>query len=107
MSLDVYLMKRKMTDVFWSNITHNLTKMADKAGIYQACWRPEEIGATQARDIAPILEKGLADLKKRPAYFRKFNPKNGWGTYDNLVKWVEEYLAACKEHPSAKIKVSR
>jgi signal transduction histidine kinase len=30
--------------LFVSNITHNLNIMADKAGIYQHLWRPEEIG---------------------------------------------------------------
>lgn len=45
MSLDVYLTAVRPTEVFSANITHNLGEMADKAGIYKACWRPEEIGA--------------------------------------------------------------
>lgn len=36
MSLDVSLMEVKPTEVFWSNITHNLGKMAKAAGIYEA-----------------------------------------------------------------------
>lgn len=33
MSLDVTLTKTKPTEVFWANITHNLNKVAEKAGI--------------------------------------------------------------------------
>ena len=93
--------------VFTSNITHNLGEMAEKANIYKACWRPEEIGATNARDIIPLLETGLIDMKDRPEYYRQFDSPNGWGTYNDFVPWVEEYLAACKEYPDAIIEVDR
>ena len=103
MSLDVSL----VVEVFEANITHNLTEMADAAGIYEACWRPEESGAVTASDIIHLLEKGLADLKARPEYFKQFEPENKWGTYDGFVPWVEKYLAACKENPEAIIQVDR
>jgi len=90
-----------------TNITHNLNKMADAAGIYKALWRPEEIGAKQAKDIIALLEKGLADLKARPEYFEKFNSANGWGLYKHFVPFVEDYLKACKEYPDATIEISR
>jgi hypothetical protein len=107
MSLDVYLLAFRKTEVFQANITHNLGKMAIEAGIYEACWRPEMIGGKLASDIIPILEKGLADLKARPEYFEKFNSDNGWGLYENFVPWVEAYLEACKANPDAEIEVSR
>lgn len=107
MSLDVYLTAVRPTEVFSANITHNLGEMADKAGIYKACWRPEEIGAEYARDIIPLLEKGLEDLKARPEYFKQFNAPNGWGLYEHFVPWVEKYINACKENPDAKISVWR
>ena len=81
--------------------------MAREAGIYKALWRPEEIGKTKAGEIIELLEKGLADLKARPEHFEKFNSPNGWGTYDNFVTFVENYLEACKEYPDAIIEVSR
>ncbi len=93
--------------VFDANITHNLNKMADAAGIYEACWRPEEIGATKASDIIPILQKGFEDMKARPEYFKKFDSENGWGTYKDFLPWVESYLYACREYPDAIIEVSR
>ena len=95
------------TSHYSGNITHNLSEMARKAGIYEALWRPEEIAATKAKDIISILETGLDRLKSRPQYFRKFDSPNGWGRYEHFVEFVAEYLAACKEHPEAEIEVSR
>ena len=110
MSLDFYLSYKKdgnELDVFDANITHNLTEMADKAGIYYALWRPEEIGAKKGKDIIKILEKGLELLNKKPKYFEKFDDPNGWGEYKYFVPFVEKVLSACKKYPNAKIYVSR
>lgn len=94
-------------EVFEYNITHNLGTMASKADLYTALWRPDEQGWKKAKDITGMLERGLRRLKKDPDGFKKFNPDNGWGSYDNLVDCVEQYLKACKEYPEALIEVSR
>lgn len=110
MSLDFYLQYRidgNEIEVFDRNITHNLTTMADKAGIYYALWRPEEKGWKFAKDVVPALEKGLKKLKAKPKYFEKFNAENGWGLYEHFVPFVEEVLEACKKYPNADIYVSR
>ena len=140
MSLDVRLTRKmylsydkgktyteQIEEVYSSNITHNLGTMADKAGIYEALWRPhrlkegynipesdnkaewefEEQNETLAKDIVPVIEKGLSDLKARSEYFETFNSPNGWGTYEHFVPFVEDYLKACKEYPDAVVTVSR
>ena len=107
MSLDVHLMETSPHCVFDSNITHNLAKMAEAAGIYQACWRPEDIRITTARELIPHLELGLERLRFDPKRFEALAPENGWGTYQGLVHFVVEYLSACREHPDAAIEVSR
>ena len=85
MSLAVYLTKRPDNEeVFSSNITHNLNRMAEEAGIYQACWRPEEIGVTHAAQLIPLLETGIAKLKADPEQFSKFDAPNKWGMYKHL-----------------------
>lgn len=94
-------------EVYWANITHNLNKMAGDAGIYEHLWRPDEIGITKAAELIEPLRAGLALLKSDPSRFKKFNPENGWGTYDGLVAFVEKYLAACEEYPAATVRVSR
>lgn len=107
MSLDVRLTEIMPTEVYWANITHNLGKMAEQAGIYFALWRPEEIGITKASELIVPLETGLALLKSDPERFEKFNAANGWGLYEHFVPFVENYLNACREHPDADISVSR
>lgn len=94
-------------EVYWANITRNLAGMADAAGIYQALWRPEEIGITKAGELIEPLTVGLAELKSKPDHYKTFNPKNGWGNYDGFVDWVDKYLTACKECPDGQISVSR
>ena len=140
MSLDVYLSRKRWVSydegktyevdnegVYSANITHNLGEMADKAGIYEALWRPHRLreGYTVAEgdhdaeyefedsvtivasEIIPILEKGLADLKSRPDYFKEFDSPNGWGLYIHFVPFVEKYLEACKEYPESIVEASR
>ncbi len=140
MSLDVSLIKQyhityddgatleaRGEEVYSSNITHNLGEMADKAGIYEALWRPyklkddydvpennheaeyefESSNIVFASEIIPLLEGGLKDLKARPEYYEQFNSSNGWGLYKNFVPFVEEYLNACRENPNTIVKVDR
>lgn len=145
MSLDVYLLgkKKKMmvkcyacgheheekarARLYRANITHNLGRMAEKAGIYEALWRPHRLRSDynirqadftaedefeasvviRAKDIIPYLEKGLADLKARQTYYERFNSPNGWGMYEHFVPFVEGYLNACKQYPDAIVEVSR
>lgn len=107
MSLDVTLFAVRPTEVYTANITHNLNKMADAAGIYKYLWRPDELGIKKAQELIGPLTDGLADLKARPEFFKQFNAPNGWGMYEHFVPFVEKYLAACKENPDADIQISR
>lgn len=112
MSLDVYLTipsdrSDETIELYWANTTHNLNKMATEAGIYQACWRPEEIGITKAEQLIEPLTKGLALMESDPPRFEAFNSPNGWGLYENFVPWLRRYLKACQEYPNADVRASR
>ena len=106
MSLDVYLTQDDK-EVYWSNITHNLGRMANEAGIYQALWRPEEIGITKASQLVGPLSEGLLKLVGEPGRFEALNASNGWGKWENFVPFVAKYLEACKNNPDAAVRVSR
>ena len=93
--------------VYSDNITHNLNYMAREAGIYMELWRPEEIGIELAGQLVKPLMAGYFLLNTEPDRFRKFNPENGWGTYEVLVEFVKGYLAACAAYPEATVRVSR
>lgn len=45
--------------------------------------------------------------KESPERFKRFNPDNRWGTYEELVNFVQEYLNACRQWPEAEVRVSR
>ena len=119
MSLDIYLDKKgtitwadgtteeHAVEVFSRNITHNLTDMAEAAGIYKALWRPEELDIDTAEDLIPLLELGLHTLKESPDHYKTFDAPNGWGIYTHFVPFVEAFLTACKQHPKSTISISR
>ncbi len=113
MSLDVYLSPTKCphcgrtAEGYSRNITHNLGKMAREAGIYEACWRPDEAGFTKAAQLIQPLTQGIAMMKSDPARFKALDAPNGWGTFDDFLPWVEDYLAACISMPDADVSVSR
>ena len=125
MSLDVYLRGKTLevpcccphcdhkhtrmeTEEFFSaNITHNLNKMAEEAGIYKACWHPSEIGISKASQLIEPLRNGIALMKADPERFKKHDSPNGWGLYVNFLPWLENYLAACEAHPDADVHVWR
>lgn len=104
---DVSLDKYESNEVYTANITHNLNTMAAAAGLYEALWRPDENDWKKASDLIEVLEAGLEKLKADPEKFKKYEPTNGWGTYDGLVDYTEKYLAACKANPEARVEVSR
>lgn len=109
MGLDAYAVEKipAVVEVFEGNITHNLTAMADSVGLYKPMWRPEECGIERAKDLIEPLRKGLRLLKIAPEASKKHNPKNGWGSYENLVEFTQRYLDACKAHPDAFVSTYR
>jgi len=94
-------------EVYSANITHNLTGMAREAGLYEPLWCPEEIGAKEAGDLVAPLASGLDSLLTDHERLQQFNPPNGWGDYDGLVRFTENYLAACQMWPDAEVRVWR
>ena len=113
--------------LYRSNITHNLNRMADEAGLYEALWRPyqlkegyniseddheaeweyEDSNPVRAYEIIEKIEKGLADMKARPKHYEKFNSSNGWGMYKHFVPFIEEYLEALKQYPESFVECDR
>ena len=108
MSLWIYLHQEGAEDeVYSANITHNLGRMAAEAGLYKWIWRPDEAGVTTAAQLIEPLRFGLALLKSDPDRFEALAPSNGWGTYQGFVGFVEEFLAAGDDSPSASVSASR
>jgi hypothetical protein len=114
MSLDVDLMVTQPCSVYSSNITHNLGKMAGAVelsngmSLYDVLWRPDEQeGLSFARDISELLDEGWNILLSDPEKYKRYNPENGWGSYDGLCNFVYNYRNACWDNPDAELRVSR
>ena len=108
MSLDVKLQcPCCKSAIFEKNITHNLGKMADVAGVYLPIWRPEEISVVMAFQLIGPLKSGVRVMQAEKEKLQKYNPKNGWGKYEDLLYFAKEYFKACCRHPHASVKVWR
>lgn len=116
MSLDVSLTELRPTDVYSSNITHNLGKMAAQVNIewegknltlYDILWHADEHGFKKAKEISEFLDIGWNVLLSDPDHYKQFNPPNSWGNYDYLCNFVYYYRNACWDNPEAQIGISR
>jgi hypothetical protein len=89
--------------VYEGNITHNLIDMAKFAGLYEATWHPEMLfeGNILASQISPYLACGLRKLVINSDKAKAFASPNGWGTYEQMLIFVSEYLEACCLYPEA------
>ncbi len=104
MSIDFYIEEVQPTEVFHSNMTHNVVPMWKKAGIYDSVYNSE---GRRAGDVAKELYGGFVHMKEEPEIFEKLNPSNGWGSYDTAVEFLEELISACNEHPDGVIRISK
>lgn len=106
MALSVYLLVDGVS-VFELDVTHNLGKMAKKCGVYAVVWRPEENHVSKAKELVEDLTDALFLLDSNSAFFARFAPSNGWGTYEDFKWFLSEYLQACLAYPEADVSVHR
>jgi hypothetical protein len=96
---------------FHVNLTHNLTKMASNCKVIGTCnydadsavitlydllWHPKENLKiiTPNLDYLEDLVVCYKELLQNPDFYKQYNPENGWGTYEQLVKATKEYIKA-------------
>ena len=100
------------TDEFWhGNITHNLCGMAEDCesfdeydqcyNLYDLLWRDtqEPFTGNYLNAYIAHLAYCLYVLKNDPEHYKKFNPPNGWGTYEQLCDFVESFICALINMP--------
>lgn len=99
-------------EYFHINLTHNLTEMADECmisghytsnrdnkgliSLYDLMRHPEgnlNIKIPTMEYLEDIM-KCYKKLLKEPSFFKKYNPDNGWGTYEQLLNGTKKYIAA-------------
>lgn len=87
-----------------TNITHNLHRMFDAAGIGHILWGD---GGQRAGDILPALESGLTRMLEDPEMFKKFNAPNGWGKYEHALSFLRDVISMCRQHPDWVVETSK
>lgn len=107
MSYDVYLEADTggpdLVDVWWANHTSNTSRMWSIA-----------LGDKSLRDLdgheagveVERLAAAVARMEAAPRFYRRFNPENGWGSYDTALDFLRELTDACRRHPKTTIRVS-
>jgi hypothetical protein len=54
-----------------------------------------------------LLDEGWNILLSDPEKYKRYNPENGWGSYDGLCDFVYNYRNACWDNPEAELRISR
>jgi hypothetical protein len=91
--------------VWDGNVTGNLSRMAQEAGVYSCLW-DLAYETAKPKNLVPVLEAGIKKLKDNPEFFEQFNPPNGWGTYEGFVVFLMNYKEACEMYPEAEIYIN-
>ena len=82
------------------NITHNVTPMWTKAGVYNALYNSD---GDLAEDYIETLERGLNHMEANESEYIPLNPPNKWGDYKGAIRFLEAWLQLCKKHPKMTI----
>ena len=104
MSWDINIKAKREVSIYETNITYNLSDM------YYKCV-DKELGlkifeGMTCEKALPILEKAIEDLIQNKEEYEKLNPKNGWGSYDLLLRTFKKMLKCCEENLDGKIELS-
>lgn len=98
----------------WSaNITHNLGKMASNIpvsgyySLYDVMWHPEDNNIKDTTTLLKYLIEGLKYMIDHRKDLLQYNSENGWGTYEDLMKFTLNYKQHCEDNPDCEISVSR
>jgi len=115
---------RQATMRVWEgNLTYNLSNMLNvafglvdelegysvaeqvlfKKGVsYVELWEGKTGG-----DCIEGLQYAIDRMEASPDKYKRYNPSNGWGTYEGALKALKEFLVACEEYPRAKVEMWR
>ena len=97
MSVDLNIKAKRLVEIYETNITYNLAPMYYKA-------IDEELGLKKIKGMTckkalPIIKKAIADMILNEEEYKKLNPKNGWGTYEQLLEDFRQIKNVCENNP--------
>ncbi len=103
MSLDINITAKRETEIYESNVTYNLSKM------YYKCIDKEKgfkkLDGMNCKKALPIINNAIQDMLNNADEYRKLNPENGWGSYEGLLKTLQDMRNCCESNPDGTINV--
>lgn len=103
MSLDINITAKRETEIYEDNVTYNLSKMYYKCIDKEKGF--EKLDGMNCKKALPIINNAIQDMLNNADEYRKLNPKNGWGSYDGLLKTLQDMRNCCESNPDGKINV--
>lgn len=86
----------------WINHTSNTSAMIKEVcGSY-----PSEWDNRSCSELLPVLNTGCKELRAYSQKYRQFEAKNGWGTVETTLEFLDAIRKACEEYPTAVLSVS-
>ena len=101
MSLDINITAKRETEIYEANVTYNLADMYYKCIDKDKGFR--KLDGMNCKEALPIIEKAIKDMLNNADEYRKLNPKNGWGSYEGLLKVLQEMRSCCESNLDGKI----
>jgi hypothetical protein len=76
------------------NVTWNVSTMLKRAGFH-----PRLVDGLTAVNLRPVVSNAVCVMEDNRIYFEKFNPENGWGSYENVLDFLIELGLYLHEAP--------
>ena len=89
-------------EVWTRNITHDVWKMWEKAGVRDAFY---ESDGHIAEEYIEALGSGLRHFVEHYPEYEKLNSSNGWAMAENALPWLFNAYRAFAANPKARIRV--
>lgn len=98
MSVDIWFVQDDM-EVWESNITSNILPQAKEAGVAEVIFNPQG----RPLDFVEPLSKGISIIESDPSRFQALVPENKWGKTSDFLRFLKDFLEACKSFPNAEV----
>jgi hypothetical protein len=98
--------KAKLQDAEkWVNIGAELNFTSNTSiMIKEVCGSyPSEWNNIKCSEMIDVLYKGINRLKDSPNKYKKYEPRNGYGTVESTIEFLERIKTNCELYPYAKI----
>lgn len=103
MSLDINITAKRETEIYEANVTYNLADMYYKCIDKDKGFR--KLDGMNCKEALPIIENAIKDMLNNADEYRKLNPKNGWGSYEGLLKVLQEMRSCCESNLDGSINI--